>query len=343
MKCLSLILLILTVTSPAFAGEVPDWVEKTKLSGYMFGDAYWMGQNHDQELEGANGFWFRRIYLTFDYTISDKLSARLRFEGASPGDFESSDTTEPFAKDAYIRWKSGDRSLYLGISSTPTWGIVEKEWGYRAVEKTPLDLQKLGSSRDFGVALKGKFGSGGNFGYHAMFGNGSSTKGETNEEKKAMLSVWFNPSDGWMFEVYGDVDARPGEADRTTLQAFAAYRADWGRVGLQAAQQNRETASASDLDLNIASIFGVYAVNEKVNVLGRIDRMFDANPDGAKISYLPFDPTAESTLALVGVDYKVHKQFSLIPNLEYIFYDGVAGAPDPDNDLMVRLTFYFKF
>ncbi|RMH18140.1 MAG: hypothetical protein D6696_13740 [Acidobacteria bacterium] len=338
-------MLVLSILSagPISAGDVPEWVQRTKLSGYVFGDAYWMAQNHDLAVEDANGFWFRRIYLTFDYAIGDNLSARLRFEGNSPGDFTSSDNIEPFVKDAYVRWKNDRRSIYLGISGTPTWGVVEEAWGYRAVEKTPLDLQKLGSSRDFGVAVKGRFGKGSKLGYHLMLGNGSGTKGETNQDKKAMLALGYYPASGWTVELYGDVDARPGAADRVTLQAFAAYRAEWGRIGIQAARQSRERASGEDLDLDLASLFAVFEVSERISLLGRIDRMFDPNPDGAGVAYLPFDPTAESTLLLLGVDYQVDRRFSLIPNLEYVAYDGVGGAPDPDGDLMARLTFFFRF
>ncbi len=328
--------------APSETADLPEWIEKTEISGLAFGDGYWMVENHDQEIDGANGFWFRRIYLTFDFEMSEQLSVRLRFEANTPGDFESGGNIEPFVKDAYIQWKGENLEALLGLSPTPTWSVIEAFWGYRPVEKTLLDLQRLGSARDAGVAVKGRFGADRKFYCHAMVGNGANTEAETNEGKKAMLALGYSPSDRWVFEVYGDYDERPGETDRTTYQLFAGYRGAWGRMGIQGARQHREVSRGEALDLDGASLFAVFELTEKLNLLTRLDRMFDPNPDGDRIAYLPFDPTAESSLVILGFDYRVHKHFSLIPNVEYISYDREGGA-DPEDDLMLRLTFFFRF
>ncbi len=343
MRRLILLVACLSVSpSPLRAEDPADWAKSTKISGYAFGDLYYVAGHHDDEIDGRNGFWFRRIYLTFDHKLSEKLDARLRFEGTSPGDFTSSAKIAFIVKDGYIRWKGGDHSVYLGISSTPTWGVVEKEWGYRAVEKTPLDLQKLGSSRDFGVGAKGKLGSEGKLRYHVMLGNGASNKGETNNGKKVFASLGFYPSDSFIVEVYGDFESRPGDTDRTTYQAFATYKGGWGRLGLQAVRQQRDLGDGQSLELDVASAFAVFKLGDKANVLARYDRMFDPNPDGSGIAYLPFDDTAKSSLALVGVDIKVHESFSLIPNVEYVVYDGANGQT-PESDIVVRGTFFYRF
>ena len=56
-----------------------------KFSGLMFGDFYYFGQHHDPAWEGQQAFWFRRIYFTFDYTFTPKLTTRLRLEANSDG------------------------------------------------------------------------------------------------------------------------------------------------------------------------------------------------------------------------------------------------------------------
>jgi len=326
----------------ASAEELPEWIQRTRISGLMFGDAYWVARNHDDAIEGENGFWFRRIYLTFDSKVNDQWALRLRFEANSPGDF-SSDEIDPFVKDAYLKGNIGGQTLYLGLSSSPTWSLVEKSWGYRAVEKTPLDLQKLGSSRDFGVALKGSFGGNGKFRYHGMLGNGSGTKGETSEGKKAMLAISFHPTKKYQVEVYGDFENRPGETNRRTVQFFGSYAGKNHRFGVQAARQNRETAGGEDLDLDLASVYAVFRLREKVNLLARLDKMFDPNPDGDGISYIPFDSTADSTLALLGIDLALGEKVNLIPSIEAVSYDSDSGTPTPDDDLIARVTFFVRF
>jgi len=70
----------------------------------------------------------------------------------------------------------------------------------------------------------------------------------------------------------------------------------------------------------------------------------DANPGGASIQYMPFDPTAANTFFIAGADFKVAEGASLIPNIECTVYDEPdGGGPKPDTDLMVRLTFAGAF
>lgn len=126
----------------------------------MFGDAYAVASHHDPEIDGQYGFWLRRGDLTFDADLAPKWSARFRLEVNSPGDFESSAKMTPFVKDAWVAWKDGAHDLVFGISPSPTFERTENFWGYRAVEKTPRDLYRLGSSRDFGVAWKGRAAEG---------------------------------------------------------------------------------------------------------------------------------------------------------------------------------------
>ncbi|RMH14090.1 MAG: hypothetical protein D6701_11650 [Gemmatimonadetes bacterium] len=232
--------------------------------------------------------------------------------------------------------------MFLGLSSTPTWDLVEGSWGYRAVEKTALDLYKYGSSRDFGVAAKGTFDEAGRVGYHVMVGNGSGTKGETNEGKKFMGALSLRPVDGLVLQVYGDFDDRPGATDRTTLQGFAAFEGERGRLGVQYAHQTREREGEADLELDVASVWGVVELSERVRALARWDRLIDPVPDGAKISYVSLDPTDQGNFVLLGLDVAVAERFHLIPNVEFVTYDEDDGTPR-DADVFLRTTFSITF
>ena len=313
-----------------------------KISGLVFGDLYWNAAGHDESLKDRNGFWFRRIYLGFDKTMTEQLDMRLRFEMNSAGDFRSNAKLEPFVKDAYLRWKFTDQhQTYLGLSSTPTWNVVEGFWSYRSLEKTVLDLQRMGASRDLGVALRGSLGTEKKVRYHLMVGNGSSTRGETNKGKGTALSLGFYPNNSLILEFYADYDQRPLQTDRNTYQAFLGYKRDWGRLGIQYAHQERKGASKVNLD--VLSLFGFVNVSPRVTLIGRYDRMFDPNPEGARIPYIPFDPTAKFHFFLAGIDWKVSEGFSLIPNVEVVRYDKREDGTRPDTDLIPRITFYYKF
>ena len=312
-----------------------------KLSGYVFGDSYFISSNHNADIEGRNGLWLRRAYLGYDTKFSDNWSSRLRLEMATADGLNgNAGKAEPVVKDAYLTYKKGDHKIVFGISGTPTWGLLEKHWGYRSVEKTPQDLQKWGSSRDFGIAFKGKFSS--KVKYHFMFGNGNSNKSENNDGKKFMFSLDFKPTKSMDIEISGDWNDK-GSSTWTTTQIFIGHKTKDMRFGLMYSNQERDYDDGDTVDLSMASLYFVKTVNKKWNMFARVDRMFDANPDGHKISYLPFDNTAKSTFFVLGADYKALKNIHFMPNVEYVKYDENLDGLTPDSDLVIRITFYYKF
>ncbi len=314
-----------------------------KISGLIFGDYYWVAANHNNAIEGENGFWFRRIYFTYDQDLSKEMAFRLRFEMNSPGDFRTRTNLQPFVKDAYLKWSLSNHTLYLGISSTPTWDYIEKFWGFRPVEKTLLDLQKFGTSRDFGVALKGTLDQAKHVHYHLMLGNGNGTRAETNEGKKLMASVRVDITEHLSVEGYFDWDDRPGDTDRLTIQGFAAYKTEYYRVGFQIASQNREFGPGIDSkSFQLLSIFGALQLQENLWGFARLDHAFDPNPQGESISYIPFSSQAQSTLLLLGIDYLHQSRVHLMPNVEIVIYGDNNGF-SPGTDFIPRLTFYFAW
>ena len=174
-----------------------------------------------------------------------------------------------------------------------------------------------------------------------MVGNGSSTRGETNRGKGTSASLTFYPNDSLILEFYSDDDQRPLQADRNTYQAFLGYKRDWGRLGIQYAHQKRKGDSKVDLD--VLSFFGFVDVSPRVTLIGRYDRMFDPNPEGANSPYIPFDPTAKFHFFLTGIDGKVTEEFSLIPNLEVVRYDKREDGSRPATDVVPRVTFFYRF
>jgi hypothetical protein len=313
-----------------------------KWSGYMFGDFYYYAANHDKNFEQQNGLWFRRIYLGYDREIASNWAIRVRMEANSKGFNETSDRLNPFLKDAYLKWTKGRHSAFIGLSSSPTWELIETFWD-RSLEKTPLDLQRFGDSRDLGVGLKGAFDAEKKLNYQLMVGSGTGTKSETDKDKKFYLALWAKPVKGLTLQAYGDWENRKGQADRYTLQGFAAYEQKSYRAAVQFAQQTRQQGPGKeDLKLEILSAFGFRRLTGKAWIFGRFDRTFDPNPEGPKIPYLPFDPTAKSNLFIVGLDLMPTGAVHLMPNLEIVTYDKVKGTK-PDTDVVGRLTFYYTF
>ena len=336
-KNLILLLLIGLLLAPAFPlkGE-------GKFSGWMIGDYYYALQNHNSAVTDNNGFWFRRIYFTYDNKMTEKTAMRFRLEMNSPGDFSTSTTLVPFVKDAYLSTKIGQHTLMLGLIGTPMYDNVEDFWGYRAMEKTPIDLFKFGNSRDLGIGLKGALDHKKILTYTLVFGNGSNNKSETNRGKAIYGRLNFQPTPSLFFEAYGDYTDMGNDSSVNILQAFAGVKGKWGRSGLNFGVRNCRQAGVNS-DLKFISLFGVFNAGKKLDLVCRYDRLLDANPVGSKIDYIPMADNAKANVILAGLGWSPSDSVKVIPNLKYVFYDAPAIGEKPAADLYAYLTLYFKF
>lgn len=309
-----------------------------KISGYMFGEYYWFVSADDATTQSQhrgsiprtigdqqNGFQFQRIYFTYDRSIADDFSMRYRLE-ANDGDYGSGAKMTPFVKHAYLRWKDavGEADLYLGLSGTPIWGLSEKVWGYRSIEKTLLDVNKIGSSADLGVGLKGAAGK---LAYHVMVGNGPGQKSEDDNGKKVYGSLDFRPSDEMHLEVYADYNMKPADEKEVTLKGFVGLKGDAFHGGVEAFMRINQKAGAGgdDQTLTGASAFGALGLGDGVKGFGRVDAISDDVTDTTDL------------LVIAGVDRELAEGVHLMPNVRVELPDG------PDPSIQLRASCFYKF
>lgn len=320
-----------------------------KISGVVFGDLAWFASYHTvtgstADWENKTTFWIRRGYFTYDYTFNEHLSGRFQLE-ANSGDFDDNggvaDVMRPFVKQANLKWKPTDQAISIGLISTPTWSLVESHWGYRAVEKSPLDLQGFGSAVDLGVGVDGSLLSD-KLGYSVMGGNGSGTRFEVNSNKKIYGALTVKPVKDLAIQAYGDYEIGTGNTDRYNLQGFVGFTREKWRAGALFAYRLVQQAAGGNQTIKLISGHGAFRIVKRLWGFARIDHLFDSNSNGNTIQYLPFETTADPTFAVAGVDLEVHKNVHLMPNVETVFYSSVAGAR-PKTDIVPRLTFAWNF
>ncbi len=323
--------------------------ESGSIDGYMVAEYYYLLQHHDSTLEGKNGFWFRRIYFTYNNKLSDTVKMRLRLETASPGQLGVSSLLIPFVKDAYLSFKLGQSELIAGIQGPPSFEQLESVWGWRPLEKTPLDLQRWTSSRDFGVSLKG----GKNFVYHFMFANGSSNKAEIDKGKKIFGSLGYK-NGGFFLEGMAQYERdTESKFDDTIAQLFSSYSGKRGRLGLQYSYRSYKPDSQGTLPYNIVSAFGVFSVGKSVELIARYDWSFGDGYKkkfgGSKIEFIPFAENHEFGFLVGAISWQVVKNVWLMPNIKYTAYkendilNKIEGYSKPKDDVYGNLTLYFKF
>jgi hypothetical protein len=326
---------------PAPAPAAPPW----KISGLVFGDYYNIPQNHLAAWEDQHGFWLRRAYLTYDHTFTPQITTRLRLEMNGNGKLQGGAAT-PYVKDAYLKWTFwGRQQVTLGIQPSLTFDFLEGVWGLRHIEKTPLDLYRMDSSRDTGVTMAGPMDAAGAIRYAVQWGNESGNNGETDRFKGYRGTIRYEKNPGFTAEGMVGFFNRNGDADRTTAQIFVAYRQPRWRTGFQYTFQERKAASGSglsDTELDVTSGFLVFDIRrQKVSAFARVDYFADPCADCSGIDYLPIDTKEAFTFTLVGLEWYLHPSVRFSPNVEYVAYKQPATGVKPKSDTVARLTFYW--
>ncbi len=243
-----------------------------RIWGYVFGDYYAKAHSDSANRGGSNqysgiptnrtAFQFRRIYLGYDYNITNKFSAELllaaedNFPTGNPtsntavaanttasgaGDLTADGKLTFYIKLANIRWKNiwNGTDLIVGEQATPAFPLLsEKIWNYRSVERTISDIRRT-PSYDLGAGLQGKFDpKTANFGYDLLVGNGSSAKPESDNFKWFYGDVWAMFFDKRLvLDLYGDYErlnwVSTWHHSRQMIKGYIAYNTPAVTVGVE--------------------------------------------------------------------------------------------------------------
>ena len=355
-------LLCVLISSSIISQEVGEG----KISGLMFGD-YFYNILRDSTINNLNntglsgiqdlqGFDLRRIYFTYDYTISEDFSTRFRLESQTLVSVENT-LFLTYIKDAFLNWKNifQGSNFIFGIQPTPAFVVSEDVWSYRSLEKTIMDLRRIVSSRDFGASLKGKITSSGSVKYWLMYGNGSAIGVEGDKYKRLYSQIDLQPADEWRITLYGDFRFKANKEyeiiqenfvnDALTTDLFLGYvEKDKFTIGAESFWQvtfndNFQTEETDYIVSNRnalgVSLFGWYKFNEMLVGIGRWD-YYDPNISG--------DYRSDSrNLFIAGLSFILNKKVSIMPNFLFETYEQPDNGVTIDPSLTGRITFYFEF
>lgn len=367
-----------TQTSQQTSGtQAAQFTPSGKVWGYVFGDYFdkvhadslsrgktqYAGKSFPQNF---NAFAFRRIYLGYDYNISEKFSTEFLLTHESDAADGSGDRIL-YIKAANLRWKNiiKNNDLVLGQMATPLFALMsEKVWGYRSIEKTVADMRGFGSSNDLGIAWQGKNDKG-NLGYNFLISNGTSQKIETDKYKKLWGELYVKLLDQKLIlDLASDYEmssSTPVKKSKSTVKGFVAYQTDPFTIGVEIATQTQKNAaidslSGSNVYTNLVPFaFSVFLrgqlVKNKLNYYARFDTY---NPDTKfnesnlypKANPYPANKYSENFIT-AGFDYTPVKNVHFMPNFWLDTYknklSGVSGKKKSDYDMTARLTFYYIF
>ena len=321
-----------------------DFKPSGNLWGYVFGDYYYKphadsvgrGGGNVQYKGGNsipnNAFQIRRAYLGYDYNITSKFSAYAVLANEQNVDAGGNNTV--YVKYAYLKWSNifKNSNLLIGQIATPSFATsmnTEPLWGYRAIERTIMDMHNNDGSSDLGISLQGKAWQQKNdsihptfVGYNVLIGNNASAKPETDMFKKFRGTLFVSTlKQALTVGVYADFNRTqlsPYHKETTTFKGYAHYNAKIVKVGVEYFQQtsmngdvytnssatNKQYASTAQTGLSVFVTGNI--IKEKLSFFARMDmyngdnnynsaNTYSASAIGVKVPD-PTDPTGVKTI-----------------------------------------------
>ena len=267
---------------------------------------------------GNDGFDLKRAYLSYSSDVSEELFFKMRFDVGRHAD----DRLTTFLKNAYVDYKceNGDK-LSLGLIGTNSYGVQEKNWGYRFIEKSVVDKYGMTNTADFGIGYSKTFG---NVKTSMQLLNGEGYKyGDSDGKQSLYLSVLYGESrldknDGMNLGLVINNNPQADGTDSNLVGFFSGWASNGLRLGLE---HNQFEVESSDLTEEATSFYLNYDLNEDWDVFVRHD-LNDLNVD---------DDVDAADLTIVGGVWNVTKGLMVAPNV-YL-----------DDTNTYRLTCMFKY
>jgi len=320
-----------------------------KVFGTLYSDYFYKaaGENVPENIgqyskleKDENAFYFRRIYFGYAHKFNSKFSAKIMYDASNSTTLESNKISGAI-KYAYVKWSDiyPRADLTFGAQSTLSWSrFSEKVWGYRNLEKTIMDYNKISNSSDFGLSLDGKFDKSEKFGYALMVANGKGQKIENNKYKKVFGSLnaklWEKKL--W-FEVYADYDKSDEIKSKQTTKAFIAYKTKKLTFGLEAYYQKHygyETESTlDDFNKGISAYTTATILPSKLNIILRSDAVVH----GEEANHTTF-------FSILALDYTPHKKIHIMPNVWTEYYlKKNSSSNQYETNITPRVTVTYTF
>ncbi len=268
--------------------------------------------SYNQDSKPTNSFEINRVYLTYANNISKTISFKVTTD---VGRFNTGkdDRLSLYLKNALVAWKTAYGKFIFGLQGMNMFNVEEHNWGYRFVEKTPMDLNHFSSSADLGLGYYNQFAK--KFNISALVTNGSGYKKiEKNDYKKFSFQAYYGEGKiakgGYNVGASLSLESFDYSAGTDTLTqtktvfgGFAAYSTGALRFGAEYDFANKGGAEITE---TIISAFANYKFSKAAEIFGRFD-IFDPNTNIDNDGYSYF---------IGGINIIPAKGFSIAPNVK---------------------------
>ncbi len=268
----------------------------------------------------ASAFNFTRQYFNYAIQMSNDVKFKVVFDVGRTnkvtddlGNNIEDMRLVVFLKKAQLDYKCDWGETSLGLIGTNTYGVQEKNWGYRFIEKSALDKNKFVSTVDLGVGHSKNLMSNLNLGIQYLNGEGYK-KPEIDYIQKINLNINYGEAN-----LLKNNGANVGLVYSTNLTEVSPITlfSLYGGFAFKGIRIGSELDFSEEKELT--SVYLNYFVNRKINIFSRYDVLDEDND--------------ESTYFVSGLVYNCGSGILVSPNIR----------KSNNNDLVYKLNFQFTF
>ncbi len=277
--------------------------------------------------EDEKGFNFKRQYFGYSLKASENVNFKVLLD---VGRSDNETKLSAFLKKAQLDYTNNWGKTSFGLIGMHTYNVQEKNWGYRFIEKSAIDLNKFSSTADLGVAFTTSIIN--NLNTTVQFVNGEGYKNPQGDEHfKSVLNITYgksklNKNDGYNVGLVYSSEST--DSDPVTMMSIFGGFAGMGlRAGVEYDLMNGPSETFDEMSIISASVN--YGLNDNIDLFARYDMVDDndtANKNG-------------ENLIVTGAVFNCGSGLSIAPNMR------MASFEDSDivSTTIYRVNVQFKF
>ena len=287
--------------------------------------------------EDKSAFNFNRQYFSYTGDNAENINYKIVFDvgrtnvgGAMKEkgySYISEDTRlVVFLKKAQIDYKSSYGKVSMGLIGTNTYGVQEKNWGYRFIEKSAIDGYGFSSTADIGVGFSRSLIENLNISLQVVNGEGFKQPQGDKYHKISFNTTYgerrLNNNDGYNTGIVYSTEATDGDPTNM-LSAFGGFSGMGLRIGAE-----YDMLTIGSTESSIISVSANYSFMDNKDIFLRYD-IYDKNTsveaDGS--SYI-----------ITGILISCGNGLSVAPNIRIESFEN-----DSDSKTEYKINFQFKF
>jgi hypothetical protein len=290
--------------------------------GTIGGITYFDYTNSDEK----SAFNFNRQYFSYAVDMSDDIKFKFISDvGRSWSGTES--RLNMFLKKAQIDYKTSFGKVSMGLIGTNTYGVQEKNWGYRFIEQSAIDKKKFSSTADLGIGFSRSLIDNLNMSLQVVNGEGFKQP-QLDKYHKISLNTTYgerrlNKNDGYNTGIVYSTEATDGDPTNM-ISAFGGFAGMGLRIGAE-----YDMLTIGSTESSIISVSANYSFMDNKDIFLRYD-MYDGDTSVDKDG---------SNYIITGILLSCGNGLSVAPNMRIKSYEDDSKESITE----YKVNFQFRF